>query len=68
MAENVILRDITYDISTSYLDYAMDVIIDRALPDVRDGCKPVHRRILWSMYEAGYTHKSPLGYHYTWIP
>lgn len=58
MAENVVLRDITYDISTSYLDYAMDVIIDRALPDVRDGCKPVHRRILWSMLETGNTHKN----------
>ena len=58
MAENVVVRDITFDISTSYLDYAMDVIIDRALPDVRDGCKPVHRRILWSMLETNNTSKN----------
>ena len=41
---------------TSYLDYAMSVIVSRALPDVRDGLKPVHRRVLWSMHESGYTH------------
>ena len=40
----------------SYLDYAMSVIVARALPDVRDGLKPVHRRILYAMQEAGYTH------------
>jgi DNA gyrase subunit A len=40
-------------IQTSYLDYSMSVIVGRALPDVRDGLKPVHRRILWSMFEAG---------------
>ena len=39
----------------SYLDYAMSVIIGRALPDVRDGLKPVHRRILYGMYESGNT-------------
>ena len=39
----------------SYLDYAMSVIIGRALPDVRDGLKPVHRRILYGMYEQGNT-------------
>ncbi len=39
----------------SYLDYAMSVIVSRALPDVRDGLKPVHRRILYGMYDAGYT-------------
>ena len=38
----------------SYLDYAMSVIVARALPDVRDGLKPVHRRILWSAYESGF--------------
>ncbi|RUM45885.1 MAG: hypothetical protein DSY35_00270, partial [Desulfurobacterium sp.] len=37
----------------SYLDYAMSVIVGRALPDVRDGLKPVHRRILYSMYQLG---------------
>ena len=39
----------------SYLDYAMSVIVSRALPDVRDGLKPVHRRILYAMNESGYT-------------
>jgi len=42
------------EMKTSYLDYAMSVIVSRALPDVRDGLKPVHRRILYSMYENGY--------------
>src|SRR5436853_502507 len=45
--------DIQDEIQRSYLDYAMSVIVGRALPDVRDGLKPVHRRILWSMLEAG---------------
>ncbi len=43
----------------SYLDYAMSVIVSRAIPDVRDGLKPVHRRILWSMHESGYAHNKP---------
>ncbi|QXM24238.1 DNA gyrase subunit A [Elioraea tepida] len=43
----------------SYLDYAMSVIVARALPDVRDGLKPVHRRILFAMHEAGYAHDKP---------
>ena len=43
----------------SYLDYAMSVIVSRALPDVRDGLKPVHRRILFAMQEAGYTPDKP---------
>ncbi|MCB2097251.1 MAG: DNA gyrase subunit A [Parvularculaceae bacterium] len=43
----------------SYLDYAMSVIVSRAIPDARDGLKPVHRRVLWSMHEAGYTHNKP---------
>ncbi len=43
----------------SYLDYAMSVIVSRAIPDVRDGLKPVHRRILWSMYENGYAWNKP---------
>jgi len=43
----------------SYLDYAMSVIVSRALPDVRDGLKPVHRRILYAMNENGYTHNKP---------
>ena len=47
------------DMKDSYLDYAMSVIISRALPDVRDGLKPVQRRILYSMYEIGNTHSKP---------
>src|ERR1700685_3103119 len=47
-------REITKELSESYLDYAMSVIVSRALPDVRDGLKPVHRRILHAMNEAGY--------------
>ncbi len=43
----------------SYLDYAMSVIVSRALPDVRDGLKPVHRRILYAMYKGGYDWSKP---------
>ncbi len=46
---------IEHEMRTSYLDYAMSVIVSRALPDARDGLKPVHRRILYGMYESGYT-------------
>jgi len=46
------------EVESSYLDYAMSVIISRALPDVRDGLKPVHRRILYAMHEMGLTHKA----------
>src|SRR3989344_7130333 len=49
----IIDRKITSEMKDSYLDYAMSVITQRALPDVRDGLKPVHRRILFSMYEKG---------------
>ena len=51
--------DITDELEKSYLDYAMSVIVSRALPDVRDGLKPVHRRILYSMYESSYHHNKP---------
>ncbi len=50
--------DIEDEMRKSYLDYAMSVIIGRALPDVRDGLKPVHRRILYAMYELGLTSTS----------
>jgi DNA gyrase subunit A len=46
-------REITQELKESYLDYAMSVIVARALPDVRDGLKPVHRRVLWAMWDAG---------------
>ena len=42
------------EMSSSYLSYAMSVIVSRALPDIRDGLKPVHRRILYAMYKGGY--------------
>ena len=45
-------RNIVEEMETCYLDYAMSVIVSRALPDVRDGMKPVHRRILYAMYEG----------------
>src|SRR5579872_7102774 len=51
--------DIEAEMKKSYLDYAMSVIIGRALPDVRDGLKPVHRRILYGMYELGLTSTRP---------
>ena len=50
-------RFISDEMKESYINYAMSVIIGRALPDVRDGLKPVHRRILWGMHQAGHTHE-----------
>ncbi|WP_183816755.1 DNA gyrase subunit A [Parvularcula dongshanensis] len=50
---------ITDEMERSYLDYAMSVIVSRAIPDARDGLKPVHRRILWSMHENKYTYDRP---------
>ena len=50
---------ITGELGSAYLDYAMSVIVSRALPDLRDGLKPVHRRILYSMFETGNTHDKP---------
>mgnify|MGYP003627139813 CR=1 FL=1 len=47
------------EMRSSYLDYAMSVIVSRAIPDARDGLKPVHRRILYAMHEGGYTHDKP---------
>ena len=46
--------DLQTEMQRSYLDYAMAVIVGRALPDVRDGLKPVHRRVLYTMYDGGY--------------
>ena len=56
---NVINRDIEEEMRTAYIDYAMSVIVSRALPDVRDGLKPVHRRILYAMHEDGITSDKP---------
>ncbi len=55
LAEN----NIVDEVKTSFLEYSVSVIASRALPDLRDGLKPVHRRILWSMYESGYTPDKP---------
>ncbi|WP_425439447.1 DNA gyrase subunit A [Pseudothioclava arenosa] len=51
--------DISSEMKTAYLDYAMSVIVSRAIPDLRDGLKPVHRRILYAMHETGNTHDKP---------
>ncbi|MBI2604367.1 MAG: DNA gyrase subunit A, partial [Candidatus Harrisonbacteria bacterium] len=53
--DNIQKREITEELRESYLDYAMSVIVSRALPDVRDGLKPVQRRILYTMHELGLT-------------
>ncbi len=57
--ENVVSVDLGDEMKRSYLDYAMSVIVARALPDVRDGLKPVHRRIIYSMTECGYDYNKP---------
>jgi len=54
LPDNIEPIEIQSEMETSFLEYAMSVIISRALPDARDGLKPVHRRILWSMYDAGH--------------
>jgi DNA gyrase subunit A len=57
--QNIINIEIEKEVRKSYIDYAMSVIVGRALPDVRDGLKPVHRRILYSMYQDGLTSDKP---------
>ncbi|MBR2289732.1 MAG: DNA gyrase subunit A [Clostridia bacterium] len=57
--ETIIEREINEEMKTAYISYAMSVIVSRALPDVRDGLKPVHRRILYSMHEDGITSDKP---------
>ncbi len=52
-------RELEQEMRSSYLDYAMSVIVGRALPDVRDGLKPVHRRVLWAMHDAGHQPNRP---------
>ena len=58
-SERIIQTDLRNEMSRSYLEYAMSVIVGRALPDARDGLKPVHRRILYAMYELGLTAERP---------
>ncbi|NJO43494.1 MAG: DNA gyrase subunit A [Cyanobacteria bacterium CRU_2_1] len=57
--ERIVPTDLRSEMSRSYLEYAMSVIVGRALPDARDGLKPVHRRILYAMHELGLTHDRP---------
>ena len=57
--ERIIPTDLSNEMSRSYIEYAMSVIVGRALPDAKDGLKPVHRRILYAMYELGLTHDRP---------
>ena len=56
---NVIERDISEEMKSSYIEYSMSVIVGRALPDVRDGLKPVHRRVLYTMDDMGLQHNKP---------
>ena len=57
--DRIIKVNIETEMRKSYIDYSMSVIVSRALPDVRDGFKPVHRRILYGMRELGNTHDKP---------
>lgn len=57
--KNVVPVELVKEMKRAYIDYSMSVIVSRALPDVRDGLKPVHRRILYAMYEGGYTPEKP---------
>ena len=57
--ERIIKVDIEHEMRQSYINYSMSVIVARALPDVRDGFKPVHRRILFGMKEMGNLHSRP---------
>ena len=57
--QNIISNDLVKEMQTSFIEYAMSVIVARALPDVRDGLKPVHRRILYAMYEDNLTADKP---------
>src|SRR3989338_7838849 len=59
LGEQIIPRVVEDEMKTAYINYAMSVIVGRALPDVRDGLKPVHRRILFAMYEMGMLHNKP---------
>ena len=57
--EKIVPRTLEEEMRSSYIDYAMSVIVARALPDVRDGLKPVHRRVLYGMHELGMSHSKP---------
>ena len=57
--QKIVTSELVHEMTSSYIEYAMSVIVGRALPDVRDGLKPVHRRILYAMYEDGLTSDKP---------
>ena len=59
MLVNIVDRDISEEMKSSYIEYSMSVIVGRALPDVRDGLKPVHRRVLYTMDDMGLQHNKP---------
>src|SRR3989344_6069191 len=59
LGEQILPRVIEQEMKEAYINYAMSVIVSRALPDVRDGLKPVHRRILYAMYDLGLLHNKP---------
>ena len=57
--QTITTNDLVKEMETSFMEYSMSVIVDRALPDVRDGLKPVHRRILYALYEDNLTSDKP---------
>ena len=57
--QSIVTSELVHEMKNSYIEYAMSVIVGRALPDVRDGLKPVHRRILYAMYEDNLTSDRP---------
>ena len=57
--QRILPKNLVEEMKTSYLDYSMSVLVGRALPDVRDGLKPVHRRVLYTMYQTGLMHNKP---------
>ena len=65
--DNIIAADYSEVMQKSYIDYAMSVIISRALPDVRDGLKPVQRRTLYDMYELGIRYDAPVLLEIPWV-
>ncbi len=58
-SQHIVNTELVKEMQKSFIEYAMSVIVERALPDVRDGLKPVHRRILYAMYEDGLTRDKP---------
>ena len=65
-ANKIIQVNIEEQMKTAYIDYSMSVIVGRALPDVRDGLKPVHRRVLYAMHELGVNYNKPYKKYSYW--